>query len=82
MCLTSVINDRSRLKKDEDGTQDYPLLQRLNTNQKVTMYYMRRKKATQIKLTTKKDDLEIKKPYVREFEGNFYRSYPFLSHEK
>ena len=78
MCLTSVINDRSRLKKDEDGMQDYPLLQRVNTNQKVTMYYMRRKKATQVKFKSDGEGLEVKKPYVREFEGNFYRSYSFM----
>ena len=45
-CLTCVLNDEDRNKNDEVG--DLPLVQRLISNKKTTMYFMRRKKKHQI----------------------------------
>ena len=76
MSLTSVINDKSRLRSSEDEN-DWPLQQRILTNQDVSMYYMRRKEQKQVKLVPDEDGI-IQKSVVKQFEGNFYRTYSFL----
>ena len=41
------------------------------------MYFMRRKRATPIRIKNAEIGI-VEKLYIREFEGNFYRTYSFM----
>lgn len=63
------------MKSDEQ--KDWPLLQRIITNEPVSIYFMRRNKATQIRGPSTEEGI-AEKHQVKEFEGNYYRTYSFL----
>ena len=75
MSLTSVVKKSDKEKGVDE--RDWPLIQRVITNEQVTIYFMRRKRSSPITALNRETSIKVKNT-VKEFEGNYYRTYSFL----
>ena len=73
MNLTQIKNIRNEKSVND---KDFPLPQRVHTNEQVSLLFT--KKIKKDSTVHKVSNNLIGKPYVREYEGIFYRTYSFI----